>query len=423
MRDGTKPTVSSDESIALLNDPYGFIGSRARGTGRDVFTTRLLGRPVTCLTGAAAARFFYDEDHVIRSGAAPGRVLDTLFGHGGVQGLDGEEHRNRKAMLMSLMTPNALDRLESGFEQLWRTRAHLWQGGGQVTLFREVNQMLCQAACDWAGVPVSDLHTVTELMMAMIDGPAAIGPRYRRGRQAREDAERWASDLIEGERARAAPTEDGSPLQVIAHWTGADGQLVARHDAAVDLLNIIRPTVAVGRYIVWSAATLHSHPAERDRIRERRDDTAVDRFAHEVRRQVRFFPMVPGIARGELTWNGEPIPHGRWLLLDLHGTNHDPDVWSEPETFCPQRFAGWEIDPFALIPQGGGDHDGTQSSGHRCAGEWATIRLMGVSVRMLVDEMTYTVPPQDLRVPARRAPTLPRSGFVLDQVALSGGHR
>jgi fatty-acid peroxygenase len=44
----------------------------------------------------------------MRTGAAPKRVLKTLFGEDGVQTLDDQEHHHRKAMFMSLMSREAL---------------------------------------------------------------------------------------------------------------------------------------------------------------------------------------------------------------------------------------------------------------------------------------------------------------------------
>jgi fatty-acid peroxygenase len=51
-----------------------------------------------------AARLFDDAERFQRAGAAPRRVKATLLGEGGVQSLDGEAHRRRKAMFMSPMT-------------------------------------------------------------------------------------------------------------------------------------------------------------------------------------------------------------------------------------------------------------------------------------------------------------------------------
>lgn len=97
------------------------------------------------------------------------------------------------------------------------------------------------------------------------------------------------------------------------------------------------------------------------------------------------------------------------MLLDLYGTCHDERIWDAPHTFRPERFAGREIDPFTLIPQGGGDH----FRHHRCAGEWITLRVLGASLRFLLEELSYRVPPADLDIDLSKIPTQPANGFVI----------
>jgi fatty-acid peroxygenase len=101
------------------------------------------------------------------------------------------------------------------------------------------------------------------------------------------------------------------------------------------------------------------------------------------------------------------------VLLDLYGTDHHPAIWGDPDVFRPERFERWESSGFDLIPQGGGDH----YSGHRCAGEAATVDLIKSAIKLFATEIAYEVPPQDLSVSLRRMPTLPASGMVIERVA------
>ncbi|MEV0987873.1 hypothetical protein [Streptomyces sp. NPDC049949] len=55
------------------------------------------------MRGPEAVGFFYDEGHVLRAAALPDPVLDTLFGQGAVQTLDGYAHQARKAMFLALL--------------------------------------------------------------------------------------------------------------------------------------------------------------------------------------------------------------------------------------------------------------------------------------------------------------------------------
>jgi len=134
---------------------------------------------------------------------------------------------------------------------------------------------------------------------------------------------------------------------------------------------------------------------------------------HEVRRFYPFFPLVGGRALRDFEWRGHCFARGTWVMLDLHGTDHDPRLWERPATFWPERFRDRAVGPFELVPQGGGEHHVS----HRCAGESITVALVKRAVRLLTREMRYTVPPQDLRLDMRRMPARPRSGFVIADVA------
>ncbi|WFE46890.1 cytochrome P450 [Verrucosispora sp. WMMD1129] len=413
----TIPTDRSpDSTLAFLRAGYQFVRHRCDRYGTDIFQTRLLLEPTICLRGRAAVELFYDTDRFVREGAMPARGQRTLTGRGGVQGLDGDAHHDRKAMFMSFMTPTAVRRLGQLFADEWQARLPVWELAGTVTLHTEVASMLTRAVCAWAGVPLGDgeLDRRTADLRAMIDSAAALGPRHWRGRLGRLRGEHWAGGLVERVRGGALSPPDSTALRVIAEHRDGAGHRLPRRVAAVELLNVLRPTVAVARFVVFAALALHDHPAWRQRVRH--DEEAAGQFVQEVRRYYPFFPVTAARVRRDFDWQGYHFPQGRRVLLDLYGTDHHPEVWPEPERFRPERFAGWPGDPFTLIPQGGGGH----LTGHRCAGEWITIELMKRAVALLTEVIRYDVPPQDLAVDLSRMPALPGSGFVVTAVRRVG---
>ncbi|MFD6568250.1 cytochrome P450 [Micromonospora profundi] len=403
---------SPDSTLAFLRAGYRFIGERCDRYDSDAFQTRILLTPTICLRGRSAAALFYDPDRFQRRNAMPLRVQRTLTGRGGVQGLDGPRHADRKAMFMSIMTSDNIRRLGQLFDDEWRIRIPAWEAAGPVRLYDEMGRLLTQVVCAWAGVPLatSQIDSRAVELHAMIEGPAMVGPRHWRGLLARRRAERWIGDLVERARVGTHPASPGSALQVIAEHRDARGSLLPRRVAAVELLNVLRPVVAVDRYVTFAALALHDHPAWQQRARD--SDEATGQFVQEVRRYYPFFPSAAARVRRSFDWEGHHFPRGRRVLLDLYGTNHHPTLWPEPELFRPERFADRRVDPFELIPQGGGDF----FAGHRCAGEWITIDLMKRAVTNLTSAMTYDVPPQDLRLDLRQMPALPPSGMTLTAV-------
>src|SRR3546814_17490037 len=83
-----------DSTLPFARDGYLFVTKRCDRYRTDLFQTRLLLRKSICMRGEDAARLFYDEGRFERSGVAPVRVQETLFGRGGVQGSDGAAHRS-----------------------------------------------------------------------------------------------------------------------------------------------------------------------------------------------------------------------------------------------------------------------------------------------------------------------------------------
>ncbi|MFL6167472.1 MAG: cytochrome P450 [Ornithinibacter sp.] len=407
-------TRATDHTIALLRDPYGFISRRAAGLGTDVFETRLLLRRTMCMTGAEAARVFYDPVRFDRAGAAPSALQKTLFGTGGVQGLDGDEHRHRKAMFLHLNSAPRADALAHLVRQEWDAAVPQWAAAGEIGLYPKVQRLLTRAVCSWAGVPLADdeVDRRTEQLSALFDDAGAAGIGHLRSRTARRSADRWAAQLVTEVRAGRRPAPDDSVVAVIAHHRDARGQLLEPHVAAVELLNMLRPTVATAVYITFVAHALDAHPAWRQRLSEG-DGTEDHAFIEEVRRHYPFFPAVTAIVRDDFEWQGHRFRAGRRAMLDLFGTNHDPRVWDEPFRFDPERFLGPAPSIFAFVPQGGGE----AAVHHRCPGEPISTRLMAVALDQLTRRMTYTPTKPDAPLDVHRLPALPAHGYRLSIVA------
>jgi fatty-acid peroxygenase len=406
---GTIPTRTVlDRSVAFLTEGYTFFVRRFRRWGADAFETRLLGRRALCARGHEAARLFYDASRIRQARMVPRPIRRTLFGEGAVHLLDGDEHRHRKAMFLSVTTdPAALAALSQIAAQRWEAAASRWEAGTRVVLFDQAVVTLGEIAFDWAGIPVEPIEAARRArdLARIVDGFGSVGLRQARARR----AEPWAQRLIRAVRAGQLDPPAGSALRVVASHRDLDDELLDPRTAAVELLNIVRPTVAVAWFATFAALALHTHPEWRARLTD--DDDLLEAFAHEVRRCYPFTPALADRARRNFVWRGDRVSRDRMVVLDVYGTCHHPALWPDPERFNPERFVDREPDPFAFVPQGGGD----PATGHRCAGEKVTVQLLKAATRLLT-RLDYDVPEQDLRYPLRRMPSHPRSGLVITNV-------
>lgn len=424
----------TDQTLSLLAGGYAWLPRRMResnaraAAGRAV-RTRLMGRPALAVRGPDAVRFFYDERNVRRHDAIPQPVLATLFGQGAVHTLDGEEHRERKRLFLPLLHADRIAGVVEETAGAWDEAVAGWARGDRVVLFDEAAVALTRGVCRWAGVPLAadaeayagtDAKACAETdagaaatardLIAMVDGFAGLGPHHWRARRARARQEARLARLVRDVRSGRAPAPAGSMLERVVRHQDADGEALTPRTAAVELLNVLRPTAAVSWFVAFAAHALHRRPETRARLREGEAAYAAA-FAHEVRRFYPFAPFLGGLAVRDLSWQGQPVPEGGMVLLDVYGQNHDADLWGDPYAFRPERFLEHPAQRDELIPQGGGD----PRSGHRCPGEGVVLGLLE-SLAVRLARLEYDVPAQDLRIPLRRVPTRPRSGFVISGV-------
>jgi fatty-acid peroxygenase len=401
----------ADATLALLRDPYRFISRACRERGVDVAEARLLLRPTLLLTGPAAGALFYDPNRFMRAGAAPRALRATLFGQQTVQSLDGATHGRRKRQLMANLGDASIDRLLAAADAQWALAAERWRGGPPLRLYEALHPLLARAACAWAGVPLGrgdEEAARIDAIVALFDS-AGRGPLHHlRSRRARDALERWLAGLIDAERQRAGSFAAASPAALLARADGEEDRLLPARVAAAEILNLVRPTVAVSLWIVFALHAVHTQPAALDLLRSRRDDAARTAVMQEVRRHYPFFPAVLARVRSDFHWKGIRFVRGRRALFDLYGTDHDPRAWPDPDAFRPERFLDAPEPPrYAFVPQGGGRAE----TGHRCPGERIAVRLGVQALAWLGERLPHELPAQDLSIAFDRLPAIPRDGM------------
>jgi fatty-acid peroxygenase len=401
-----------DRTLSIFKDGYEFIQKRTQKHHLDVYETKVLGQKVALLSGEAGVKLFYDNEKMKRNGAMPPHILNTLFGKGGVQTLDGKSHEHRKRLFMSLMTPEGLKDLHKITTKQWKAYALEWEKKKKIILFEESLELLTRVGCEWAGIPVEEKEVPkrSKDLNKLIEGASKVGPHYLASLRARKRLEKWIGNVIQMVRHGKHEPRKGSALYEIAFHQDLNGEVLDRQVAAVELLNVIRPLVAISRYLVFGAVALEELPEWKERITSNDEDLRC--FIQEVRRFYPFFPFLAGITTKDFLWQQYHFKQGQMVILDLYGTNHDPRIWENPDNFEPGRFKDYKGSIYELVPQGGGDY----YSGHRCPGEWPTIEVMKASYSFMSKHLEYELPKQDMSYSLREIPSLPKSGFVMKKV-------
>jgi len=403
-----------DNTLSFLLEGYHYISNRTNTFGRNMFKTRLLGGKLfICMVGEEAAEVFYDTHKFKRHGAAPKRVIQTLFGAKGLQTLDDNIHHHRKALFMDMMHKKSLKKINEIVKNEWIKALQNWEHQDEIVLYEEAKLVLTRSACIWAGVPLLKSEEIkrTKELSALFEAGGAIGARHIRGLIDRDRVEEWAAELITSVREGTINVEKDTPLYKISFHKDLKDNYLDVHIASVELINILRPIVAIAVYVVFCALGLKQFPEEREKLYQA-GDRSYKNYVQEIRRYYPFFPMVIAQVKSDFLWKGHDFKKDTHVLLDIYGTNHHPDLWESPYHFQPDRFAKWHESPFSFIPQGGGDYE----SGHRCPGEWLTVNVMMTILKLLVHRMSYDVPEQNLTYSFTKMPSLPKSKFIMKNV-------
>lgn len=304
-----------DSTFRLLREGYLFISQGCERAGSDLFRTRLMLRSVICMRGEAAARLFYGGENLTRVGAMPQTVLRLLQDKDSVQQLDGVVHGRRKAMFIRLLMQDeaGIARLIAIFRERWLAHLNDWTERSSVHFSSAVAQVLAEAAFRWSGVPDDPRLRQGSTLADMVDQAGHFGPRTWRALYRRSVLESRLEKLVKDVRAGALEVRAGCACDVISRHVDETGHHLTDRVAAVELINILRPIVAVSKYIVFAALRLHQNEAW-CRLFEAGQDELLDDFVEEVRRISPFFPFVGAIAKRGFSWEGYRIDEGQWLL-------------------------------------------------------------------------------------------------------------
>lgn len=400
-----------ESSLALLREGYEFIGNGCRRLQSPAFESRILLQRTYCLQGHEAAAMFYQSPHLTRIGAAPRMLVRSLFGAGALQGLDGAEHLARKQLFLELLSGEYADGLVATVERELLSTVAQWSGAASVDVLPQLQGVLYRAVSTWAGLPADEISPRNQhQLLALIEGAGSVGPEHLRARLARRRAEHWGATLIERQRNGPAPMPTDCPADRVARLRSADGAFLPARVAAVELINLLRPVVAVAYFLLYALVELARQPHWQAQLRE--NDRWLLPFVQEVRRLYAFFPFVAARVAQDFVWQDMSFRRGARVLLDLYGSNRHGDAWEDPDTFRPERFESLQLDAFHLITQGGGEH----RRGHRCAGEWVTIDLMQACLRILSRRVRYQAPVISGRPARNRFPMRFAQRFVIHRV-------
>ncbi len=393
------------DPLALLLEAYARYG--------PIFTLRIFhGRSIFML--GPEANHFVTVSHAQSFSWREGHMGDLmpLLGDG-LLTIDGEFHRrSRKIMLPAFHR----ERIEAATETMTREADEAigrWRVGDELDLYSSTRELALRIAMRAlfgfdpdAGPGRLDAarefeHALgfwsREYLLQIMRGP---GTPWRRMLRARGRLD----ELIHGEiaRRRAGGERGQDVLSLLLDASDEDGrQLDAQHirDEVMTLLfaghDTTTSTVA---FLFHELARADHGPDWADRAAT--DDDALELCLDET---LRLYPPAwigPRRAVEELEFAGHAIPARAYVNYCSWASHRLPDVWDEPDSFRPERFAPGareQIPKGAYIPFGGGSRT--------CIGMRFGQQEIRVIARRILRDFRLELP-ADYRLRIRQMPTI-----------------
>jgi cytochrome P450 len=414
------------ETIALALDIHSFYRKRVQKYG-PVFKTHLFGKPVIAFNGPEAFTFFLNQEYFTRENASPHPIRE-LLDWDTLPLLDGDEHRRRKRIILQAFTPEAFDKYIPKIEQSAVYYLERWERLGSFAWLPEYRKLGASLsnALFIGGAPGSTSEAVGEITDTFIKGFSSVPINlsfnaYGRALKSRD----WLLNYLEQaiHQHRQQPQQD--MLGVLLTARGEDGTTLTDEQLRREVMHLFFAAYS-GFYVALTllSLTLAQHPEIMARARQEVNQHVPDGSLNMARLQKlvyleqitqeirRFYPINAATFFGQVKKDCEfqnfRIPKGWGAVAGIHTTMHMPQVFSEPESFKPCRFAPENfanLPKNSYVPQGGGLRDG-----HRCPGEDLITVLLKVMGVHLLRRYSWELLPQNLELNQDLFPT-PRDGL------------
>lgn len=412
------------ETLALLRNPFAFLDVR-RGRYGPVFKSRILGRPTVFLCSAAGADAFYDAQNIVRDDAHPYPIVD-LFGGVNMEMYDGPRHRALKTITLTAFGPDALVAYLPEMESLIGDRLAQWSRRPEFSATAELRKLAIEVIClNLLGLepgPGTDrvCQDYGTVLRGIVSVPLGIpGTPYGQARAARDRLLAQILELVQARRAE--PTRDG--LSRILTSRAPDGRACTDDEAVLEVHHVVMAGFIVYALMAEVVRRLAEDRALAERCEQEvrelgaplrletlRELAASTQVVNETKRVVPLVPLAFGRARQSFVCDGYRVPEGWRVYLALSLRNRDPEVWSAPERFDPDRFGAARAEqsghPLAFIPQGAGP-----PTGHQCLGlEYSTVLTLAF-MTLLVRDYEWDLPDQSLSYRWNTIPPEPSDGL------------
>jgi cytochrome P450 len=325
--------------------------------------------------------------------------LGTVLGPGSTFSLDGDEHRQRRKLLVPPFHGRRMQGYETIIEEEVTREVATWPEGEEFEALQPMMRITLNAILRAVfGAEGGALDELRELLppavvlgsrMAVLPhvvrrdlGPWSPWGRFLAYRR-RYDA--VIDSLIADARSDPALHERGDVLSLMLQARYDDGRPISDRHVADELLTLLtagHETTATT--LAWAIERLRRHPRLLARLTEEADAGGSELRQATIWEVQRTRPVVDSTIRQtkkRIRLGEWVIPEGHSVFVSIGLAHASEGNFADAKTFNPDRFVGNPPDTYTWIPFGGGVR--------RCIGAAFANMEMNVTLRTLLREFEF----------------------------------
>ena len=336
----------------------------------DIFKTRYLGMNFIYLYGKEANKFILsNENKYFVNSSFPNSK--KIFGTNNLTWQRGEIHKQSRKILSRSFNEKAIQKYITISSEITKFYLEKWSNCDAIALYPELKNYSFDLICKIIlGVESASKTELFELLNNLSSGIFSIPlpvPQTRFGRalQSRKKLFHKLDEIIIQHREQ--PQNDA--LDIL---------LQTEYLSDLELKEQIINLILLGHKEIASAlssffVSIAQHRDIRDRLNREQKCFADSQtlnleqiksmtyLENTIKEVLRIFPPVPGGIRKviqDCSFQGYQIPKNWYVIYDLKSTHQDPEIYTQPELFNPDRFNSLNKEdkkqPYSYLPFGGG---------------------------------------------------------------------
>lgn len=404
------------QTIASWTRPtVGLLRARERYGKR--FTIRFLGQPpfVILSDPEDIKEVFQAPPDVLHPGEGA-RILEPIVGPNSVILLDEAPHLEQRKLMLPAFHGETMQSLAELMTELTERELASWPREQPIELHPRLQRLTLEIVLRAVfgleqGAQLDRLRELLTQVLEFAENPISLLPFAQRmlagrgpmGRLERlgEEADKLIFELIDERRREGeggpdvlalllgAQHEDGSPMSPAELRDELVTALVAGHETTASQL-------------AWGFELLAREPRVMEGLTDEfssgEDDAYLTATIHEImRRRPVLINAEPRLVKQPVRIGGVDYPPGTVLIVSAFLVHHDPDIYSDPYAFRPERFlesaGGRPTGTYTWLPFGGGRR--------RCLGASFAMLEMKIVLRAVI-ERNMLVPVGERPDKARR---------------------